>query len=784
MKKIIALLLAALMVLSMFAMVACQPSEDPNPPVCTTHVDANTDGKCDNCGTAMQKPECQTHEDADEDGKCDNCGATVENSGENSEDQEKVDEAIEKIEKIEEVTKDNYTKKKNTIKTARNKYDKLTDEQKAMVPAEIVKMLTDAEAAYAAFVAAADKAEALTINKLITATPTVDGQINIEYFMGASLTVTNEAGTKVTFRFMLDKDYLYIIEDRKDAMLVIPSDYNKADGDNSIIYFTKDAEQVAGLYWNPVTAETNAPVFALFGAAADMNAAVVKDYEGSLVIASDGKACVVEAKIPLADLGLTKEDFEDSLIGVTFCANDADGNAVTEMKYAGVDAWDDCQRFFTAKAEHVNFIANGTPTIDGRLDDIYWQSSYVELSQSACNDFTDADEKVGAGIKGAPELATPDFELMHSTFRFAIDDEYLYIAEHRYDLVPIYQTLTFKEPYKADGSLLWFTTGGKATVGIQWNRATLDSAKPVLGLFFNDQQREATQMNWECVVKNCGSEFEYIMEAKVPLADLKLTKDEFESNAVGFTFCTVDIINPQYDVANFDWANNGYQLQYIGVNFWASAPMLMINPNGADVGYVPEVGEYDPAYDLEDSGEIEIPFDTVPIDPETGFLTTEYRYTQYARWYSDMKKEEYLFTKAEPDVFEGMIIDCPTYNPGVGFYTDEDRQYVMKIDLNKYKDAIIVLELAQNYDVRVSTDAAIESLEASEMYEFSGWTKVQDYVEVNGERTQSGSLHHAIAIESSAFAGSDDYLYIRIGNCGNEGSHGGSCYNFSIYYKE
>ncbi len=785
MKKFLALLLAALMVLSMLAMVACQPSDDPQNPddpkdECKSHVDANTDYKCDNCGSALEKPAC-THEDANTDYKCDKCGADLEKPGVDPELQEKLDDVIERIEKIEEVTKENYTKKKNPIKQARTKFDKLTDEEKAMIPEEIVKMLTDAETAYAAFVAAAEKAEALTVNKLILESPRIDGQINIEYYMGAALTVSSEAGTKITFRFMLDNEYLYIVEDRKDATPNKAADYNVA-GDNAIIYFVKDTVQVSGLYWNASTAKSDSPVIALF--ATDKASASVKDYEANVVAAADGKSYVMEAKIALADLGLTKEDFEDSLVGVTFCANDADGSAVNEMKYAGVDAWEDCERFFTAKTERVNFIANGTAVIDGRLDDIYGQASYIELSQSACNDFTATDKSNGAGIVGAPELATPDFELMHSTFRLAIDDEYLYIAEHRYDLVPIYQTMSFKEPYKADGSLLWFTTDGKATVGVQWNRATMDSSKPILGLFFNDAQRDATQMNWECVVKNCGSEYEYIMETKIPLADLKLTKAQFESNQVGFTFCTVDIINPKYDVANFGWAENGYQLQYIGVNKWATAPKLMVNPNGAEVGYVPEVGEYDPAYDLEDPGEIEKPFDSVPIDPETGFLTTEYRYTQYARWFSNMKKEEIVFTKAEPDVFEGMIIDSPTKNTGVGFYTDEQRQYVMKIDLKKYKDAIIVLELAQNYDVRVSTDPAIESLAEGEMYDFAGWTKVQDYVEVHGERTTSGSLHHAIAIESSAFAGGEDVLYIRIGNCGNASGHGGSCYNFAIYYEE
>lgn len=794
MKKFLALLLAAIMLLSMVAMVACgedpvtPPDEKPDDetpgddkPECT-HEDANIDGKCDKCGAQMEIFEC-THEDADSDYKCDKCGAEMTPEVD-PDDQEAADKVVELIEKIEEITKDNYSSFKSKISNARKRYDKLTDAQKALISEDLVKRLTDAETNYEFFKAAADKAESLTVNKLLLSSPTVDGLLNVEYILGAALSVSTEAGTSVTFRFLLDEEYLYIIEDRKDAMLATPSDYNVADGDNSILYFTKDGEQVAGLYWNPITAKNSSPVIALFGT--DKNAAEVKDYESALAIAGDGKACTVEAKIPLADLGFTKKDFEDSLIGLTFVAHDADGTTVHEMKHAGVDAWDDCERFFTAKPLLVNLIANGTPEVDGRLDDLYMQSNYIELSQSACDEFTEEQLAVGAGIKGAPELATPDFELMHSTFRFAIDDEYLYIAEHRYDLVPIYKTLSFKEPYKADGSLLWFTTNGsgKPSVGIDWNRATMDSSKPVLGLYFNDDQKSAVKKDWECVVKNCGSEFEYIMEAKIPLSDLGLTKAQFEEAKVSFTFITVDVINPQYDPSLFDWTDNAYQLQYIGVNSWDHAPILMVNPSNSDVGYLPIVDPYDPEYDLEDTEIAEKPFDSVPVDPETGFITTEYRYLQYANWFSDMKSQEWVYTKDPADVFPETIVNTANWNSGVGHYTDGDKQIVLKIDLNTYKNAIIVLELAQNYDIRVSTDSSIETMDPSEMYDFIGWTKVQDYVEVHGERTTSGSLHHAIAIEANAFAEGSDCLYVRIGNCGNTEGHGGSCYNFSIFYTE
>ena len=282
MKRMLAFLLAMIMVLSMAAMTACQDPSDPpaeNPkdetpgdkpedpgtpgpdePACT-HEDADSDYKCDKCGAEMEKPDC-THEDADSDYKCDNCGADM-TPGVDPADQKKVDAVIERINKIEEITRENYTKFKTKISNARTYYDKLTDTQKAMISEDLLKKLTDAEELYAAFKAADEKAEALTINKLITSSPTIDGVMNVEYLLGAALKATTEAGTTVTFRFLLDDEYLYVLEDRKDAMLVKPSDYNVADGDNSVIYFAKDGAtagtaQVSLYGGTPTTASTAA----------------------------------------------------------------------------------------------------------------------------------------------------------------------------------------------------------------------------------------------------------------------------------------------------------------------------------------------------------------------------------------------------------------------------------------------------------------------------------------------------------------------------------------------
>lgn len=69
MKKLLALLLVLAMMTAMFA--ACATTE------CTTHVDADRNGACDNCGKEVPILCGDQHTDADRDGKCDNCDAAV-----------------------------------------------------------------------------------------------------------------------------------------------------------------------------------------------------------------------------------------------------------------------------------------------------------------------------------------------------------------------------------------------------------------------------------------------------------------------------------------------------------------------------------------------------------------------------------------------------------------------------------------------------------------------------------------------------------------------------------
>ena len=73
MKKSKLILLVATIALVMLFVVSCGGNT-----ICTNHVDANADGKCDTCGTAIEKQPCAECKDNDADGKCDFCQNPVE----------------------------------------------------------------------------------------------------------------------------------------------------------------------------------------------------------------------------------------------------------------------------------------------------------------------------------------------------------------------------------------------------------------------------------------------------------------------------------------------------------------------------------------------------------------------------------------------------------------------------------------------------------------------------------------------------------------------------------
>ena len=72
MKKILLILLCLMLAASCLVMTACGGDDT----TCTSHVDADSNGKCDNCGATVEV-QCTEHVDADNDYLCDTCGAAV-----------------------------------------------------------------------------------------------------------------------------------------------------------------------------------------------------------------------------------------------------------------------------------------------------------------------------------------------------------------------------------------------------------------------------------------------------------------------------------------------------------------------------------------------------------------------------------------------------------------------------------------------------------------------------------------------------------------------------------
>ncbi len=724
MKRVLTLLLVLAMLFSMFAFVACN-GDAPGTPDEPSQPD-----------TPVTPDEPEEPEEP-----------------EVSEDQKEADKVIERIKKITEITADTWRENENKIEYARKYYDKLTDAQKALIDAELVEKLETAEIAYAAFLAASEKAEALTVNKIVEATPLVDGLLEGYYVMGTTL----ELDDSVTVRFAYDKDYLYIYAE------------NLKSRDDITLKLACNAQLAAGVVLSTSGVKTFAD---------DAASAATADYPYQAVETENG--FIAEVALTLEDLGLEDDDLEDEAVGVTFACGSAN--------YVGFDSLEDCERFFTAESSNYNYIATGTPVIDGEMDELYLDAHAITLSQDVVNAFTPAEKNQGGGWYGDTSLT--DSDIMSNTFRFAVDDQYLYIIEHRIDLNPVYGATSLLQPFRGDGSLLWFSKDGDLGAGIQWNRAIADYDGPCFGLFFDDAQSGGLRKNWEFAVKQYGTDFEYIMELKVPLVDLELTREDFEQALVGFTFCSADIVNPDYNAASFDWNGTGYQMNYVGVNTWrdgnpAKLAVLLPNASGDAMSVMPELtGEYAPEYAHEydvwdaSSGIEQKPFDTFPTDETTGYLATEWQKNQLDAWFELEYENKVLFNfnrDALPTMADGvelLTVNNPSRNSTVGYFCDALGSYAgVSVDLTKYKDAMVTISTGQNYVLEVSTDG-------------ESWTELYNYITVKGTPTKDTQTFYGYAIDSTVYAADADTLYVRVGQAKTtETGWGGVLQGVTVFYR-
>lgn len=729
MKKFLTLLLIFAMLLSMLAVVSCN-SETPEKP----------DGGNDQPGTPSTDPETPPEDEEPGDDEI-------------SEDQEEADKVIERINKITEITIDTWKDNENKIEYARKYYEKLTDAQKALISDDLVKKLEEAEVAYAAFLAADEKAKELTVNKIVLSSPRIDGSLEGYYVMGSVL----KAGD-VKVHFTYDKTYLYIFA------------VNNGGTDAVTVQLTRNNQVIGGviLSMDGVSAYTD-----------NASSAAKADYPYQATPTDGG--FTAEVAITMEDLNLDRDHFEDKEIGASFVCGD--------LKYTGFDDPTAYERFFTADSAHYNYIASGTPTIDGEMDELYLDAHAITLSQAVVNSFSPAEQKLGGGWQG--DTSMTDSADMHTTFRFAVDDEYLYIVEHRFDYYPVWGSDSFQKPFRADGSLLWFSKNDNLGAGIQWNRALKNYAGPVFGLFFGNGQSGGVEKNWEFAIKQYLTSCEYIMEVKVPLADLELTRKDFDDGKISFTFCSADVVNLNYDATNFQWDGTAYQMNYIGVNTWGTSnnektkmPMLLVNTSGEAMSEMPELtGDWAPDMALEfdtwnpDKGSEPRPFDTFPVDAETGYLKTEWQRAQLDAWYEkeyDKKTVVNFNRTALPEMPEGVTlitVNNPSRNANAGFYCDPIGSYAgVSIDLTKYKDAMITLATGQNYVLEVSTDG-------------ENWTELYNYTKLNSTPTKDTTTFYGYAIDSTVYADGAETIYVRIGQSKtNETGWGGTLQGITVFY--
>jgi hypothetical protein len=265
-------------------------------------------------------------------------------------------------------------------------------------------------------------------------------------------------------------------------------------------------------------------------------------------------------------------------------------NAKNALKdYENVLKAEAAEKEYQAKIETmpVNNIVKATVTIDGILDDVVAnKSTPLALTKEQCDEWNNTPDlkAIGAGVVGDTSLT--EGADTNVSFYFAYDDNYLYVIEKRCDLNWLFTTTDFRKPYASDGSLVWFTRGSNDTAkpicGIQWNGGTKETIEqanprpgenvPVFGLFTEDDQPNSVKMDadaWERAIGWDDSTFFYVIEVKIPFADLGFTAADIESGVIGATFCSVDIVNEEFDGDTSKlWTGMGYQMQYPGVNSW------------------------------------------------------------------------------------------------------------------------------------------------------------------------------------------------------------------------
>lgn len=231
----------------------------------------------------------------------------------------------------------------------------------------------------------------------------------------------------------------------------------------------------------------------------------------------------------------------------------------------------------TLAAPHASVIniPEGTATIDGVISPGEWDNA-TEIGLYLTETLAAGGNGDGAGVVGGTPPDEHTNADMTTTVRLKMKDGYLYVLETRKDSTLQFTRDNATMPWASDGSIIFFCKKGE-------NLNTSD-------LFI--MARGKTEPNpMFCVRLDCAetvdisavaakstiTEDTFVMEAKVMIADLgNVTEADFRSGDLLVTYCSINIIEPDFDGENpVLWGDN-YQLQYIGVGPWDLSPPIRI----------------------------------------------------------------------------------------------------------------------------------------------------------------------------------------------------------------
>ncbi len=186
-------------------------------------------------------------------------------------------------------------------------------------------------------------------------------------------------------------------------------------------------------------------------------------------------------------------------------------------------------------------------------------------------------------------------------------------------------------------------------------------------------------------------------------------------------------------------------------------------------------------------------------DTTTGFGTAIYGFTVYYRGdeatreqlppedddsyiptvfdpapYADYETLTVLTNQAHENDDAAFVVRSTAQSGAQIKYCDTNREIIYRFDLKTYKNAVVAMQISQNYLLQVSTDG-------------ENWMTVQNFEEVNGYRiTYSSSFPNMVMVGllSEKYAKDADALYVRLANSDVTKGMGGGIHRFTIYYQK